>query len=77
MPQIVVRQLPEEVHVALKARAKREVRSAEAVAPDILRDALVPSESLGFGRRLAAVWSDAEDAELDITREPHEPFELE
>ncbi len=77
MPHIVVRQIPEEVHFALKARARREVRSAESVARDILRDALVPSGSLGFGRRLAAVWTDAEGAELDIEREPYELAGLE
>jgi len=77
MPQIVVRQLPNEVHIALKARAKRETRSAEAVARDILREALVPRDQLGFGHRLAAVWRGAEDTELDLEREPYEPVELE
>lgn len=77
MPQIVVRQLSEEVHLALKARAKRETRSAEAVARDILREALVPGDQLGFGRRLAAVWQGADDPELEIAREPYEPVELE
>lgn len=76
MPQIVVRQLPNEVHIALKARAKREVRSAEAVARDILREALVPSDQLGFGHRLAAVWQGVEHADLDIEREPYEPVDL-
>ena len=77
MPQIVVRQLPEEVHAALKARAKRETRSAEAVARDILREALVPSDQLGFGHRLAAVWQGADDTGLDIERKPYEPVDLE
>jgi len=81
MPQIVVRQLSDEVHIALKARAKRETRSAEAVARDILREALVPSDQLGFGHRLAAVWQGAEDTDpdpdLDLEREPYEPVELE
>ena len=77
MPQIVVRQLPDEVHIALKARAKRETRSAEAVARDILREALVPSDQLGFGHRLAAVWQGAENTDLDLERELYEPVELE
>jgi len=77
MPQIVVRQLPDEVHLALKARAKRETRSAEAVARDILREALVPNDQLGFGDRLSAIWQGAEDAELDLERAPYEPVELE
>ncbi len=77
MPQIVVRQLPVEVHIALKARAKRETRSAEAVARDILREALVPRDQLGFGHRLATVWQGAKDTDLDIEREPYEPVELE
>ena len=77
MAQIIVRQLPDEVHAALKARAQRETRSAEAVARDILREALVPRDQLGFGQRLASVWSGAEGAELDLQRDPYEAVDLE
>lgn len=77
MSQIVVRQLPKEVHIALKARAKREGKSAEAIAREILRRDLLPSNRLGFGHRLAAIWQDADEAALDMEREPYEPVELE
>lgn len=76
MAQIVVRKLPEEVHNALKARAKRETKSAEAVARDILSDALLPDDQLGFGDRLSALWKDTEGPEIEIDREPYEPIDL-
>ena len=42
MPQIVVRQLSDEVHRALKARASEHGRSTEAEARDIIARAVLP-----------------------------------
>ena len=42
MPQIVVRQLPDEVHLALMARAREYGRSTEAEARDIITRAVLP-----------------------------------
>ena len=78
MPQSLVRQLPPEVHRALKARARQENKSAEAVAREILSGALLPETSLGFGHRLAAIWAGAElsDIDFEADRVPYEPRDL-
>jgi len=79
MPQLLVRQISEEMHLALKARAKQENKSAEAVVREILQRSLIQEESLGFGRRLAAVWQGADTKGMDMegTRKPYEVINLE
>lgn len=78
MPQLLVRQLPPEVHRALKARARQENKSAEALAREILSGSLLPEASLGFGHRLAAIWKGAElsDIDFEADRVPYEPRNL-
>lgn len=79
MPQLLVRQISEEMHLALKARAKQENKSAEAVVREILQRSLIQEESLGFGRRLAAVWqgADTEGMDLEADRKPYETVNFE
>jgi antitoxin FitA len=75
MPAIVVRNLSEEAHRALKARAARHGRSTEAEIREILETAARPekrlkigSELAAFGRRLAGY--DFEPARDDSPIEP-------
>jgi plasmid stability protein len=56
MPQIVVRQLPDEVHRALKARASEHGRSAEAEARDIIALAVLPNIRPKAGDLLCDIW---------------------
>lgn len=47
MAAITIRNLPDEVHRALKARAQRHGRSTEAEVRDILEKAVAPFEAAG------------------------------
>ena len=78
MAQIVVRQLPDEVHRALKARAREHGRSAEAEARAILAEALGRDRRTGAGDILADIWAGAELAGVEIERDrtPHEPLDM-
>jgi plasmid stability protein len=77
MSQILVRQLRPEAHRALKARAKIQKSSAEAVAREILERTLLPDQQLGLGDRISAVWEGADltDVEIDRSKEPYIPAE--
>ena len=75
MAAVVIRNLPEETHRALKERAKLHGRSTEAEIRDILERALKPKEEMGLGDKLYAIGQKFGGVELDITRskEPIEP----
>ncbi|MBO6637804.1 MAG: Arc family DNA-binding protein [Roseitalea sp.] len=79
MAQIIIRQLPDEVHRALKAQARDHGRSAEAEARAILAESLGRSERPGAGDMLANIWSGADLTGIDIERDrtPHRPLDLE
>lgn len=79
MPQIVVRQLPDEVHRALKARASIHGRSAEAEARDILARAVLPITRLKAGDLLCGIWAGADVSALTFERDqtPHTPLSFE
>lgn len=55
MAQITVRQIPDEVHRALKAQAEQDGVSAEAKARQILAEGLFPTDEPPLGQRLRAV----------------------
>jgi plasmid stability protein len=78
MPQIVVRQLPDEVHRALKARAIEHGRSAEAEARDIIARAVLPEGRPKAGDLLLDIWKgvDASAVILERDRTPHEPMDF-
>lgn len=55
MAMMTVRNIPEEVHNALKARARRHNRSAEAEVRAILDEITRPERSVRMGDALAAL----------------------
>ncbi len=67
MAAIVVRNIPEETHRALKALAKAHGRSTEAEIRNILEAALQsPAGQVGLGTQLAAFAARYGGIELDI-----------
>ncbi len=66
MPSITVRNVPEEVHRALKKRAALHGRSAEAEIRDILANAVKPQDRKKLGSLLAEIGrhADLSDDEL-------------
>ena len=79
MPQIVVRQLPDEVHRALKMRANEHGRSTEAEARDIIARAVLPDARPKAGDLLCGIWQGADISEVTFERDkaPHEPVSFE
>jgi plasmid stability protein len=69
MGNMSVRNLPEEVHDALKTRAVMNKRSAEAEVRAILIETIKADSEGGFGTRLRACFLDVEGNELDIPRD--------
>ena len=70
MAAIVIRNLSSETHQALKARAARHGRSAEAEARMILDKAVRPKERVKLGSALAAFGRSVGGLDLDISRDP-------
>lgn len=54
MPSVTIRNLPDEVHRAIRARAARHSRSIEAELRAILEAAVRPQNRLKLGSMLAA-----------------------
>lgn len=73
MAQIVVRQIPDEVHRALKARAAAHGRSAEAELREILARAVPPESRPRAGDLLCSIWAGADTAEFAIERDHRAP----
>ena len=69
MAAITVRNLPDEVYRALKARAAAHGRSTEAEVGRILEDALTPQERVALGSFLARIGRDAGGVEFEPARE--------
>lgn len=83
MPMLTVRNIPEEVHRALRVRAARHGRSTEAEVRAILEEAVKPGGRVLLGTLLAAIGheaslSDEEVAALEQARDrtPAEPASL-
>jgi plasmid stability protein len=83
MPSVTIRNLPPEVHQALKARAERSGRSTEAEIRYILEQAALPRGRVKLGSLLLAIGREAglsdEDAEeFNRLRDrlPAEPLDL-
>ena len=70
MPVVTVRNLPEETHRALKARAAQHGRSTEAEIREILKEAVHPKTRVKIGSELAAFGQRLGGPDLDITRDP-------
>ena len=80
MPSITIRNVPDEVHRALRIRAASHGRSAEAEIRDILEKAAKPEGRVKLGSMLAAIGREAglteeEAASFDHLRDkiPAEP----
>lgn len=68
MPSITIRNVPEEVHRALRVRAAMHGRSAEAEIRSILEQAAKPEGRLKLGTLLTSIAREAgelTDAEID------------
>jgi plasmid stability protein len=68
MPSLTIRNLPEETHRALKARAQRHGRSTEAEVREILKQAAQPAGVLRIGDELAALGDAVGGLDLRIRR---------
>jgi plasmid stability protein len=84
MPSITIRNVPDEVHRALRVRAASHGRSAEAEIRDILEKAAKPEGRVKLGSMLAAIGHEAglteeEAASFDHLRAeiPAEPVSFE
>lgn len=84
MPSITVRNIPDEVHRALKVLAARHGRSTEAEIRDILANAVKPQGRKQLGSLLAEIGrrarlSDAEFAIIEQVRDktPARPMTFE
>jgi len=69
MGAITVRNLPEEVHRALRVRAAMHGRSTEAEVRDILENAVQPEGRVKLGSLLAEIGRKAGGFELQIERD--------
>ncbi len=83
MASITVRNLPDEVHRALRVRAAQHGRSAEAEIRDILEQAVKPKKRVRLGDALAALGrkvglTDEDLAAIDRTRDksPAKPMKV-
>lgn len=83
MAILTVRNVPDEVHRALRVRAAKHGRSAEAEVREILSAALVPAQRILLGDALASLGrdlalTDDDIAALDAVRDqtPAEPLTL-
>lgn len=70
MPSITVRNVPDEVHRALRVRAAKHGRSAEAEIRDILAQTVKPPGRVRLGDALAEL-----GRRLELTNEDFEIFE--
>ncbi len=70
MPMLTVRNLPDEVHRALKAQAARHGHSAEAEVRRILASAVKPEVRVRMGDALAAL-----GREVGLTNNDFEVFD--
>jgi plasmid stability protein len=78
MAAIVVRNISDETHRALRVRARRHGRSTEAEVRAILDGAVRPAKRIGLGSALAALVKPFGGLELEIRRDsrPAEPVDL-
>lgn len=79
MPAITVRNLPDEVHRALRVRAATHGRSTEAEVRSILESAVKPENRVKLGSMLADISRELGGVDLEIVRDktPVEPLRFE
>lgn len=78
MSAITIRNLSEETHRALKARAAAHNHSTEAEVRSILDAAVAPADRVRVGSLLASIGQDAGGVEVAVTRATtsREPLDL-
>lgn len=69
MAQFVVRQIPDEVHRALKAQAAAHGRSAEAELREIIARAVLPESRPRAGDLMRSIWDGTDKDDLSIERD--------
>ncbi|WP_175996143.1 FitA-like ribbon-helix-helix domain-containing protein [Burkholderia stabilis] len=69
MPVMTIRNLPDEVHRALRVRAAKHGRSTEAEVRDILEQAVLSSGRLKLGTLLAEIGREAGGFDFDVERD--------
>lgn len=67
MAMMTVRNIPDEVHNALKVRAKLHNRSAEAEVRAILEEVILPASRIKLGDALSALSRDIGLTNEDVT----------
>ncbi|MCY3879852.1 MAG: plasmid stabilization protein [Rhodobacteraceae bacterium] len=67
MPMLTVRNIPDEVHRALRARASLRGRSTEAEVRTILKEAVLPEGRMALGTLLVAIGRRAGLTEEEFT----------
>jgi antitoxin FitA len=79
MSVVTVRNLPEEIHRALKARAVKHHRSTEAEIRFILENAVRPKDRIKLGTLLAEIGHEVGFVDIVIDRDktPTEPLSFE
>lgn len=79
MAVLTVRNVPDEVHRALRVRAAQHGRSAEAEVREILAAALLPKQRVRMGDALAALGRDLglTDSDIDALTEVRDQTPLE
>jgi plasmid stability protein len=79
MAAITIRNLTDETHRALKARAAAHGVSTEAEVRQILNDAVAGRMDVGFGSRIVMAVAEVGGIDLDIQRDqtPVEPITFE
>lgn len=79
MAMLTVRNLPDEVHRALRIRAAMHGHSTEAEVRSILEQAVNPESRVKLGSLLAAIGSELNGQELVLVRDnsPAKPLEFE
>ncbi len=73
MAAVTVRNLPEEIHRALRLRAAQHGRSTEAEIRVILEDAVRPEGRVKIGSALAAFGQRLGGLDLNVTRDENPP----
>jgi plasmid stability protein len=73
MVAITVRNIPEETHRALRARAKAHGRSTEAEIRAVLDEAVRPEGRLKLGSAIRAIVEPLGGFDLEITRDQTPP----
>ena len=68
-PQIIVRQLPDEVHRALTARTRDHGHRTEAEVRDIIARAVLPETRPQAGDILCSIWEGADVSGVTFERD--------